>query len=169
MYSVTEQLIDFFQFIMIGIVISLIFDMFRAYRAIKHRKSAFSVMLQDIIYFTIVTCIIVASIVYILDSNLRFYIFIAIIIGICVYISLLSKVFLKLYKFFMKEMINFNNFLISPLKLHLQIITKIFKFFKKNIKKCCKIISNVLCYLHKSTAKKTQIHKEEVWLFDEKW
>ena len=78
------------------------------------------------------------------------------------YISLLSKVFLKLYKFSMKEMINFNNFLISPLKLHLQIITKIFKFFKKNIKKCCKIISNVLCYLHKSTAKKTQIHKEEV-------
>ena len=57
MYSVTEQLIDFFQFIMIGIVISLIFDMFRAYRAIKHRKSTFSVMLQDIIYFTIVTCI----------------------------------------------------------------------------------------------------------------
>ena len=162
MYSVTEQLIDFFQFVMIGIVISLIFDMFRAYRAIKHRKSAFSVMLQDIIYFTIVTCIIVASIVCILDSNLRFYIFIAIILGICVYISLLSKVFLKLYKFFMKEMINFNNFLILPLKLHFQIITKIFKFFKKNIKKCCKIISNVLCYLCKSAAKGAQIHKKEV-------
>ncbi len=161
MYSVTEQLIDFFQFVMIGILISLIFDFFRAYRHVKgKRNSAISVMVQDIIYFFIVTIIIVLGIIYILDSSLRFYVFIAMILGIVVYISLLSRFFLKLYNIVIKEIINVTKFIFLPIELNLHINTKIINIFKKYIKKCCKNIFNMISYLCKGK-KQVKINKNE--------
>ena len=100
---VANQVMNFLQFITIGIIIALIFDFFRAYRTRK-KVSNFSVMIQDIIYFFIVTIIIVFSIVNFLDSSLRLYVFIAIVIGIMIYISILSKFILKIYDAFFKSL-----------------------------------------------------------------
>lgn len=137
MSLVTGQLIEFLHFVVIGIVISLIFDFFRAYRGAK-KTNNFTVFIQDFIYFFIVTIIIICSIINVLDSSLRFYIFIAIILGISIYISIFSKFFLKIYNKFFITLAFIIDLFILPIKLCFQVVVKIYKFFEKYIKKCCK-------------------------------
>lgn len=137
MSLVTLQLLDFFEFVIVGVVISIIFDFFRAYRSAR-KTNNFTVLVQDIIYFFLITVIIIFSIINILDSNLRLYIFFAILLGIMTYISILSKIFLRLYSRFFKIISFIVELVILPLKLYIQILRKIYNFFKKYIKKCCK-------------------------------
>ncbi len=137
MSLVTLQLLDFFEFVVVGVIISILFDFFRAYRSAR-KINNFMVFIQDIIYFFLVTIIIVFSIINILDSNLRLYIFFAILLGIITYISIFSKFFLKLYNKFFKTISFIADVILLPIKLYIQILRKIYKFFEKNIKKCCK-------------------------------
>ena len=143
MSLVTLQLLDFFEFVIVGVVISILFDFFRAYRSAR-KINNFTVLIQDIIYFFLVTIIIIFSIINILDSNLRLYIFFAMVLGIITYISILSKFFLKLYNKFFKTISFVVDVIFSPIKLYIQILRKFYKFFKKNIKKCCKKFFYVL-------------------------
>ena len=59
---VSNQVIDFIEFVLIGVLIASIFDFFRAYRKIK-KVSTLTVMIQDSIYFIIVTMVIIFSII----------------------------------------------------------------------------------------------------------
>lgn len=77
--NVIEQSTEFIEFVFIGILIALVFDFFRAYRKYK-KVNYIGVIFQDIIFFLIVSIIIIFSIIYILDSNIRIYIFLAVII-----------------------------------------------------------------------------------------
>lgn len=145
---VKDQIINFLQFVTIGVIVALIFDFFRAYRSRK-KVSNFIVMVQDIIYFLIVTIIVIFSIVNFLDSSLRLYILFAIIIGIMLYISLLSKFILKIYDTFFLTLFFIIDVFFTPIKLILQIFKKIYSFFEKNIKKCCKKIFNMVSFICK--------------------
>ena len=102
------------------------------------------VFIQDFIYFFIVTIIIIFSIINVLDSSLRFYIFIAIILGIIIYISVFSSIFLKLYNKFFATIVFVFDLFILPLKLNYQVIIKIYNILKKYIKKCCKMFFYVI-------------------------
>ena len=104
-------------------------------------------MIQDIIYFFIVTIIIVFSIVNFLDSSLRLYVFIAIVIGIMIYISILSKFILKIYDAFFKSLFEVIDIFLSPIKLILQFFQKICNFFGKYIKKCCKKFFTMISFI----------------------
>lgn len=160
MYIVTEQLIDFLQFVLIGVILSIIFDFFRAYRGYR-KVSNVMVVIQDIIYFLIVTLIIIFAIIRILDSNIRLYVFIAIILGISTYISLLSKYVIKLYDAFFKVISEIISIFIIPCKLVLQILQKIYKFFEKIVKKCCKIGKNMISFIwNKIKGIKIPSHKQ---------
>lgn len=145
---VKDQIINFLQFVTIGVIVALIFDFFRAYRSRK-KVSNFIVMVQDIIYFLIVTIIVIFSIVNFLDSSLRLYILFAIIIGIMLYISLLSKFILKIYDTFFLTLFFIIDVFFTPIKLILQIFKKIYSFFEKNIKKCCKKFFNMVSFICK--------------------
>lgn len=144
--NVMQQLIEFFDFIIIGIIIALIFDFFRAYRKYK-KVSNSTVMFQDILFFSIVSIVIIFSIIYILDSNIRLFIFVAVILGILIYISIFSKYFLKIYDIILKLFFDTISFIFLPIKLNLQIILIVFNFFKKYIKKCCKMFFNMISFL----------------------
>lgn len=160
---VANQIINFLQFITIGVIVALIFDFFRAYRTRK-KVSNFSVMIQDIVYFLIVTIIIVFSIVNFLDSSLRLYIFFAIVIGIMLYISLLSKFILKIYETFFMTLFFIIDVFFTPIKLILQILKKIYNFFEKYIKICCKKIFYVIFFIYK----KLKINKKTIIKFKSK-
>lgn len=165
MSLVTAQLLDFLQFVVIGIFISLVFDFFRAYRGVR-KINNFMVFIQDFIYFFLITAIIVFSIIYILDSSLRFYIFIAIILGISIYISMFSQIFLKIYHKFFDTIAFIFDLFILPLKLCFQVITKIYIFLKKCIKKCCKMFFYVISFICNGLQKLRLPNiksKEEVW------
>lgn len=144
---VSEQLIEFIEFLLIGIIIAIIFDFFRAYRKVKN-VSFIVLALQDVLYFAIATIILIFGIIYLLSSNIRLYIYIAIFLGAFIYITFLSKYILKIYILLFKFINGLIKFLISPILLNIQVIINIYKFFKKNIKKCCKKFSYMVLNIY---------------------
>lgn len=154
----TRETIDFFQFIAVGIFLALIFDFFRAYRKYK-KVNTNVVVMQDIIYFIITGIVLILVILKFLDGNIRFHLFIAIIIGACIYVSTISGYVMKMYIKMLKIMLTFTEFLILPVKLFLTVIKKINVFLKKYIKKCCNMLHNVIliiCTFSKKGMKKVK-------------
>lgn len=133
----SSHLLEFFKFILVGLIIGIIFDFFRAYRKTK-KVSAFIVNLQDIIYFIIVLAVILGSIILFLDTEIRFYIFFAIFLGIVFYFAIASKYIIKIFISLIKMSKNFINFIFTPQSLFICIIIRIKKILTKFIKICCK-------------------------------
>lgn len=145
---VSSQAIDFFEFVLIGMLISFIFDFFRSYRKIK-KVNTVVVIIQDIIYFIIVTLIIIFSIVKVLDSQIRLYIFMGIILGSSVYFSTISKYIIKLYIYTFNISSKVISDFLLPLKLNIQFLHKSLKKMQKIWKKCCKLFFYMLFYIYK--------------------
>lgn len=133
----SNHLLEFFKFIIVGLIIGIIFDFFRAYRKTK-KVSTFIVNIQDIVYFVIVLVVILASIVLFLDTEIRFYIFFAMFLGASIYFLLISKLIIKFFISIIKLFRNFIEFLVMPEKLLFSIIIKIKNILAKFIKICCK-------------------------------
>lgn len=155
MFVITDQFVEFLEFVTIGIIISIIFDFFRAYRKVK-KSSDSQVIVQDILAFCIIICILIFSIINILDSSLRLYIFLAILLGIFSYVLILSSYIIKVYEEFFKIVDSIFYFIFLPVTFLYQIILKIYNFFKNIIKKCCKKFFNVVSLIcRKKTVKKS--------------
>lgn len=139
--SVIKQLNDFLFFIILGIVISCIFDIFRTLRKIRKKNSIYVVMIQDIIFFVIITIISVLYMVIIIDDNIRAYMYIGMLIGIFLSRRIISKYLIKFYSIIFMTIRNIIIFLCVPIELICSIICKI---IKKIIKICCKLFSLVI-------------------------
>lgn len=135
-----------FGFFIIGIIIAIIFDFFRTYRSLK-RVSSMKVIVQDIIYFFVSTFIILWGIINILDSSIRLYIFIAIILGSALHFAFFSKYSQKVYRVLFKTSKEIIDFFLLPLNLILYIILKNCIILKKIVKKCCKKFFNMLTFI----------------------
>ena len=98
--SVVKQITDLIFFCILGIIISCIFDVFRALRKMKKKNSIYVVMIQDIIFFVITTIITVIYMIKMLEDNIRFYMFLAMFLGI-----ILSRKFISKY---LREKYNYN-------------------------------------------------------------
>lgn len=146
----------------------MVFDFFRAYRKFK-KFSDKNVLIQDIITFFIIILILIFSIINILDSNLRLYIFIAIILGIFSYILILSEHIIKFYEFCFNIINDIIVFIFTPLELMKQIFLKIYNIFKNIIKKCCKKFSNMISFFcnkgnnHKDKEKSNKQKRFLIW------
>ena len=95
---------------------------------------------------------------------MRGYIFISIILGIVFYVYVLSKYVIDIYLKSFKVSKDVIQFLFLPLNVIMYICIKIYIFFKKFIKKCCKKFNFVLtlfCKLKlKISFKKLSINKK---------
>ena len=90
-----EQLISFIYFIIVGIVLSVIFDIFRILRR-TIKTSDIVTNIQDILFCIITGIIILFSIFYFNNGQLRLYVFLGLIIGITLYMIFISKYFIKI-------------------------------------------------------------------------
>lgn len=158
---VSTQLIDFLEFIVIGGVIGITFDFFRGYRKIK-KVGTVTVVVQDVIYFVMLAAIIVFSIVKLLNSQIRLYIFIAIILGCSLYFSILSKFVIKIYILFFKMFKEIISTVFLPILLELQIFQKIGKILKKICKKCCKMFSYMISFMCKFGKNKLKKNSKKI-------
>ena len=140
---VSSELLEFLDFLLIGVLISFIFDFFRAFRRVR-KVSFIVVAVQDIIYFLIITVILIFSIIFLLNTSIRLYIFLAVLSGILIYATFFSKHIIKFYMKIFKMTRRIFVFLAMPLKLTVQILIKIYNFFKKYIKKCCKMFRSMI-------------------------
>lgn len=149
-----EQLQSFLIFTILGILIGIIFDIFRILR--KTFKTADIITyIQDVIFWIITGGLILLSIFIFNNGELRFYLFIGIFIGLVVYMLSLSKYFIKINVFIInliKKIISkILQIILKPVKILFIFIKKIifkpisfiFINFKKSFTKIFKLSKNI--------------------------
>ncbi len=92
---IQNQTYVFLWSVVIGAFLALVFDFFRILRR-KGKTPNYIVYIQDIIYWIIVTLIIITSAFITNDGELRGYMFIGYILGAVIYIVSISKFILKI-------------------------------------------------------------------------
>ena len=81
---------EFLCYFLVGVIVCFIFDLFRSSRYIFKTPDLIT-HIEDILFLLISACIIIASILYISSGILRFYIILAIGMGILIYFLTISK------------------------------------------------------------------------------
>mgnify|MGYP004529929261 CR=1 FL=1 len=132
---VQNQAYLFLVFSLTGVEIGILFDFFRILRrAIKTGNIV--TYIQDILFWVLTGILVLYNIWYFNNGEIRIYMFLGIIIGGLIYMSTLSNIFVKLFTKILSTIIKV---LEIPFKTIItilrKIITIIFEFFTKNIKK----------------------------------
>lgn len=142
-----EQLTSFIYFILTGILLGIIFDIFRiSRRTIK--TSDFFTNLEDVLFGLIAGIIILFSIFKFNNGELRLYIFIGLSIGIILNMLFISKYFIKINIYIISFIKKTFKFLFKPIIFLVKFIKKIlfkpFLFVIFNIRKLINQITNKL-------------------------
>lgn len=124
----------FLAFILIGIIISFLFDFFRILRRV-YQTPDFITIIQDIAFWIISGIILLSGIFILNEGKIRAYLFIGILAGILFYIITLSGVVIKIGTNILTIL---NKIIIIPivniLHIILTIIIKSMKLLKNRIK-----------------------------------
>ncbi|MBP3595859.1 MAG: spore cortex biosynthesis protein YabQ [Clostridia bacterium] len=119
-------------FFILGILTGFIFDFFRALRKTIKTNNIFT-YIEDIIFFLIIGAMFLRSIIIFSAGELRFYIFIAIFLGIIIYILTIGNLCVIIFKVILdvlkKIILNF----IRILKIPTKILKKVFKKLQRKI------------------------------------
>ena len=151
-----EQLTNFIYFVLTGIILSIVFDVFRILRR-SFKTSDVLTNIEDVLFGIITGIILLSSIFLFNNGEIRLYIFIGMSIGIILYMIFISKYFIKL-----------NVVIISFIKKIVILLTKpfiiLFKFIKRLFFKPISFIFINIKLLFKKTLKNfkknTKIHKK---------
>ncbi len=149
-----KQLYIFFIYIVSGVIVSMIFDIFRVLRK-SIKTPNWITYIEDTIFWIIVGFILIWEIFTISYGELRAYIFIGLILGIVIYLITISKYFIKInvkiINFFKPVIIKLTNIIrkiaskcikiakITSLKIHIIILKIKNSFIKITSKKLSKI------------------------------
>lgn len=140
--SAANQAYNFLIFMLNGCGIGIIFDIFRILRR-SFKTSDFVTYIEDILFWLLSGILTLYTLAVFNDGEIRLYIFVAILVGIAIYILTISKFIIKSSVFiitFIKKMMEKIIFIITyPIKLLFNVIKKIFSipinFICINIKK----------------------------------
>ena len=133
MQEVYNQLFCLLIFILTGIVIGILFDIFRILRK-SFKTTDFITYLEDIIFWILTGCIMLFSIFIFNNGEIRSYVFIGIAIGIILYMLVISRFFIRISV----NIIKFIKRILSyPIKLIKKVVTKII------LKPTLKILKNI--------------------------
>ena len=128
---VTNQAYLFLIFVINGLLIGFISDVFRILR-ISFKTKDFVTYIQDIVFWLITGAIVLYSIFVFNNGEIRFYMFLGIAIGVILYIILFSKYIIEFNVQFIKILKNITHKLFDLLLVPITFIKKILKkiFFK---------------------------------------
>lgn len=142
-----NQLYVFAMFLLTGGIIGILFDIFRILRK-SFKTSDFITYIEDIIFWILSGIILIYSIFVFNNGELRIYIFIGLLLGLSIYLLLLSKYFIKInvaivlaIKSFITSILHI---FIFPFRLLRKMLFKPISFIFINLRKKTKsIIINV--------------------------
>lgn len=124
-----NQAFLFIAFIINGILIGIIFDMFRVLRR-TFKTTDIITYIEDAVFWIIAGLLTLYFIFYFNNGEIRFYIFLGIFFGIVIYMLLFSKYFIKINVSiidFVKNIIcKIISIILYPLKVLFNILKKIF-------------------------------------------
>lgn len=137
---IANQAYLFLIFTINGIVIGILFDIFRILRK-SFKTSDTITYIQDIIFWILTGLILLYSIFTFSNGEIRFYMFLGVFIGCILYMLMISKIFIEInVKFILilkKIIIKIFTIIIVPIKM----VFKPIRFITINIKKG--IIGNI--------------------------
>lgn len=136
---INNQLGLFLMYLASGILICLLFDIFRALRkAIK--TSDLVTYIEDTIFWILASCFLL-YLTFILNSGkIRLFIFIGLALGCALYYFTISKYFMKIT---VKIFIILKNILITPIRIFLKINKKLICFICINLQNITKFFKNI--------------------------
>lgn len=108
MYEFSQEQIFIFFFI-IGVIIAILFDIFRVLRK-NFKTPDFITFIQDIVFMAISGLLLLYSVIKLSNGEIRFYLFIAVFLGIFIYsltISRMCVIILTVFVRFCKKIILF--------------------------------------------------------------
>lgn len=142
-------------FIINGILIGFLFDVFRILRK-TFKTTDFATYVQDVIFWAITGIITLAFIFYFNNGEIRFYVFLGIILGAIIYILTISKYVIKvsvrIINYIKKLISTIINIILVPIKAIWKIVNRfLFKPFffvfiniRKNLTKNVPKLSNFI-------------------------
>ena len=128
---VTGQAIIFLIFITIGIIIGIVFDIFRIFRKTFNTPDIVT-YIEDIIFWLLTGLIIIYSIFVFNNGEIRLYMFLAVILGCLIYMLLFSKFIINICVKILTTIIKILRRIISIISIHIITIIRFLKnkFFK---------------------------------------
>lgn len=127
----------FLVFSLTGVAIGILFDFFRILRR-SIKTSNLVTYIQDILFWILTGIIVLYSIWYFNNGELRIFVFLGLIIGLLIYMTTLSSIIVKI---FTKLLVILINILKVPFKMIYSLISKIitgiavlFNKFTKNLR-----------------------------------
>lgn len=111
----------FLVFSLTGVAIGILFDFFRILRR-SIKTSNLVTYIQDILFWILTGIIVLYSIWYFNNGELRIFVFLGLIIGILIYMTTLSSIIVKI---FTKLLVILINILKVPFKIIYSLISKI--------------------------------------------
>ena len=128
-----NQLYILLSFFIAGIIIGLLFDIFRVTRK-SFKLPNFIIYIEDVLFWILAGLIIIATIFIFTDGQIRLYMFLMLFMGAFIYFALISKLFIKINVKLVKLIQTVIDFMLKPFKIILDSIKnlkKIKKFSKK--------------------------------------
>lgn len=129
----TNQAYIFLIFIINGIVIGLLFDFFRILRKTFNTKD-FAIYIEDIIFWILTGCTLLYSICTYNNGEIRFYMFLGVILGIIIYMLFISSYIIKINVKIFGLIKNFVEKIIAIIIAPFKYLYKITKRTKNNVK-----------------------------------
>ena len=127
---INNQALLFCVFIINGLLIGLLFDFFRILRK-SFKTSDIITYIEDILFWILTGIILLYSIFTFNNGEIRFYMFLGVILGCIIYMLLFSRYIVntitKIVLFFNKIIIKIINIIIYPLKMLIKMLNKILK------------------------------------------
>lgn len=139
---INNQAYLFLIFTLDGIIIGLLFDFFRILRKIVKTNNLFT-YLEDVIFWILTGILILYSIYFFNNGEIRLYMFLGIFLGVLGYVLTISKYIISFFvyisTFIKMVLISIIKYLFAPIKFLFKLINKLlFKqinFFIINVKK----------------------------------
>ena len=132
-----NQAYSFLIFILNGILIGILFDIFRILRK-SFKTPDFVTYIEDIFFWILNGMILLYSIFKFNNGELRLYIFIGILIGILIYMLLFSKIFINVSTYIIKVIKKtFHILIFIPISFMIKVIRKV--IFKPIVLLCINV------------------------------
>ena len=121
---VTNQAYLFLIFTINGIIIGLLFDIFRILRR-SFKTSDIVTYVQDLLFWVLTGFILLYSIFTFSDGEVRFYMFLGVFLGCMIYMIIFSKYFININVKIIKVIKKIVSIIFTPIKLLIKFVKKI--------------------------------------------
>ncbi len=132
--NVLAELINFGIYLLCGVVIGIFFDVFRILRK-TFKTNNFVTYVEDTIFGVISGLFVISMFFIFSNGELRFYIFIALLLGLVMYFCTVSKYIIKVNVWIITLLKRILGFIFSPLrKFSILLVVKPLSIVKRKVK-----------------------------------